>query len=104
VYGTNGVGARRLWALVSSLPPDSALARAVAPWRLEDELLATLIEVVDAGNRQVFQAVLAPYVKSPEAWEQIRVPRPGTTAPPAPKPKSVAEIRAMFETEGGDDE
>lgn len=65
---------RRLWALLTGLPPDGNLARAVGdrwPAQTTEELLATLCELVDFGNRV-----------SLKAWggkpgQQIRVPRPG---------------------------
>lgn len=77
-WGDHPVGMRRLRALIRGLPLDSALGRSVAPHRLEwsttEELLATLIEVTDAGNVMFFAAHSKPGTPRPRP---IRVPRPG---------------------------
>lgn len=85
--------------LVSNLPPESALTRALHPhsgWRTEHELMASIIEANDAGMRALFSALMAPHLKpgrKPEAWEPIRVPRP--TDPPKRR-TTLADIRSRF--------
>ena len=84
-------------ALIKGLPPESALARAVAPdmtdWRNQEELLATLIEVVDMSNRLYIQAHSEPHSKAPEP---IEIPRPYRKQEPPPKPSSPQEVRDFF--------
>jgi hypothetical protein len=67
-------------SLVKGLPLNCAFARSVAPeysdWRTTEELLATLIEVVDQGNR-MFLAVHAK--KGAEVPKPLKIPRPRDT-------------------------
>lgn len=87
--------------LVSKLPPDSALADALHPdagWRTEHELLASLIESIDAGHRALFVAALAPHMArgaKPKVWDPIVVPRPGREKLAKPK-LTLADIRAKL--------
>ena len=66
-------------ALINGLPKDSALARAVAPetegsdWGNTEELLATLAELVDVGNRQFVAANTKKGARKPKP---IKIRRP----------------------------
>lgn len=90
---------RRLIALINGLPPGGALHRSIDParvdWSQTDELLATLVEVVDIGNRD-FAAVHSDKGSPPR--KPIRVPRPGHEAEPAPARRQATpeEMRAFF--------
>lgn len=86
---------RRLFSLVKGLGPGSALLRAQDPaqgtWGNTEELLASLIEVVDLSNRLFYTA----NYKGP-ALKPIKVKRPYPTEEKLPeprKPSSTAEIR-----------
>lgn len=75
-YGERQVGARRLRALVVGLPAGCAMHRAADPdswsWTYTEELLASLIEVVDAGNRLFVRANSKKGAKAPPAIEVKR--------------------------------
>lgn len=96
------MGVRRLWALVRGLPRDCALHRDIDPdaasWGPHEELLASLIEVTDYGNRLFFSANTKKGTAAPPAV-QINRPGQGPRRPPeaggtpAPKMATPAEIR-----------
>ena len=97
------MGARRLSALVTGLPPDSALMRSVHPdewqwgtaagrWGSTTELLAALVEVVDVGNRYF---IMANSPKGQRAPAPIVVPRPGDDRR-RKQLSEAAEVRAFF--------
>lgn len=71
------MGLRRLYALTTGLPPASALARAVWPegadWDIRTELLAALVELVDAGNRLFYSANTKRGTRAPDP---VTIPRP----------------------------
>lgn len=64
-------------------------------WDTIAELLATLIEVVDFGNRMYFQANTAEGTECPDP---IVIPRPGTdtASPPEPRQATASEMREFF--------
>ncbi len=97
--------------LTKHLPRDCALARAVlgerASWTHNEELLASLIEVVDRGQLWWVQAHAKKGAKRPSP---IVIPRPAATDDePAPAPvrqseakKSTGEaLRELLATTGG---
>jgi len=77
LYGEDRIGGRRLTALINGLSLDSATMRKVNSggdeWGNTEELLATLIEIIDLSNRMFFQANFEGSV-----WEPVQVPRPRT--------------------------
>lgn len=73
------MGCRRLWALVSGLPAESATWRQES-WPIEAELAATQVELTDIWGRALFAALGG---KPP--GEPIHVQRPGETALPKRK-------------------
>lgn len=87
------MGVRRLLALLDGIPPGSALHRAVDPdgwaWTTTEELMASLIEVADFGNRWYIAAHIDSK-KGGKVPDAIRVPRPGerrSPVPDVPQPK-----------------
>lgn len=71
------MGLRRLRALIDGLPRDSAFIRKVHPhpdWTQTHELMATLIEAVDFGNRVLWSVNRDKH--SPKAPDPIKIPRP----------------------------
>ena len=76
-YGPRRIGLRRLRSLIDGLPPQGALHRAADPegwdWRNDEELLATLIEMVDYGNRLSWAAITRSS-RIPDPMIQIRRP------------------------------
>lgn len=86
---------RRLQSLVSGLPTDSALRRAVDPnwhWSTTDELLACLIEVNDRNGVWFYQANSKKGTKSPKP---VHVPRPWDETD-EPTPAQSDEMKAFF--------
>ena len=77
LWGPKRFGARRLWSLVRGLPLDGAVVRAVSyvgrSWSVTDELLATLVELTDHGNRMYFGAHAK---KTERVWEPVKIERP----------------------------
>ena len=65
------MGMRRLRALVTGLPRDSALFRD-GGWDEQTELLATVAELTDQGNRLLHGAFMQGKPPKP-----IEIPRPG---------------------------
>ncbi len=83
LWGEQPMTVRRLNVLVKALPPESATARdATHGWGAQEELLATLCELVDRGDRWFYQAHTKPNTRPPEP---ITIPRPGRELP-APVP------------------
>lgn len=79
-WGSGRIGVRRISALVGSLPRDSATVRALDPygsgagWSNSEELLASIIEVIDHGNRLLFAVHKQKSAKVPKP---IKITRPG---------------------------
>jgi hypothetical protein len=104
LWGSRRYGARRLMSLVSGLPLEGAVARAVLyggrDWSNADELLATLVEMTDLGNRIAF---VQNTKKGTKVWEPVRVDRPTKQLPDEPAPKkeqaSPAQMREAFGAE-----
>lgn len=86
LWGPNPAGVRRLVALVLWLPADGAFHRALNPegwaWRSTEELLATLLELTDLGNRMYFQAHAKEGTLAPDPIEIRRPKLPEEAAPP----------------------
>ncbi len=77
LWGPTPIGVRRLAVLVRGLPTRSAFAREVESdgqeWGATEELLATLVELVDMNNRLLYAT--AP-LKHKRMWDPLRIPRP----------------------------
>lgn len=59
LWGREPLSVRRFGVLVGQLPADSATVRTIAPearWGDLEELMATTVEVIDAGNRLFYSA------------------------------------------------
>lgn len=89
---TNGIGARRLRALVQGLPVGSALHRSIDPegwaWRSETELLADAVELLDANLKLHLRVNTKPGTHVPDV---VHIPRPNRPKPQAkPRPQSSA--------------
>jgi hypothetical protein len=94
-YGPSPTGSRRLMALLRGLPQESGLGRVLYPqsdWGYSEELLATLAELVDYGNRIAYAA--APF-KRKETLKPIQIPRPHQQKTEKPK-ASHDEILRFF--------
>lgn len=79
LYGDDPIGGRRLTALIEGLSPESKTYRKIAypdghKWGHVEELLATLVELVDTTNRLIYATNADK--KSPKVWEPLHVPRP----------------------------
>lgn len=83
-------GPRRLWALVRNLPPESATHRAESLPPVE-ELLATLVERMDAWNEP--QLMLALGQKRVIVPSRMRIRRPSD--PPPQERKIESDPRAI---------
>jgi hypothetical protein len=80
-------------ALVRYLPADGATARAEGIWPERDELLAAIVEQIDALARLTYQA--ASGKRAP--WRQLKVPRPRPEGPVAPPREATPEeVARMF--------
>lgn len=73
------MGVRRILALIAGLPPGSAVHRSIDPhgagkgWTTQEELLSTIAEVVDYGNRLFYAANTKKGSKQPKP---LFIPRP----------------------------
>ncbi len=89
-------GARRLYALMCGLPPHCALHRALDPtgwqWDTHAELLATIAEVNDIGNRIAVKINSKPGTPEPPA---LHIPRPDEVARSA-RPATAEELAVAF--------
>lgn len=86
--------------LLSGLPRDSAFIRAVlgenADWGQQEELLASIAELLDLSNRLFLQANSKPGTRSPKP---IEIPRPYKNQPEQHQPTQQAtreEIERFF--------
>lgn len=97
LWGPHSIGARRLNALVGSLPPDSATARALsdpeqAVWTVQTELMAVLCELVDANTRLHYDMNKKKGSRSPRP---IRINRPWDRK--TKRRATAKEARRLFE-------
>jgi hypothetical protein len=87
LWGPLRLGVRRVLSLVLGLPPTGALFRAAVTdgksWTTTDELLATVIEVLDQANGMYYSAHVKP---GSQKWTPIEIHRPVTGAPPEEEP------------------
>lgn len=85
LWGENPVGVRRLNALVSALPVSSATARSADPdvgWSQEDELLASIFDVLGLSNHLFLSAnvtdrdrkLLPGPTRFPRPWDEEEEP------------------------------
>ena len=110
---------RKLVALVRWLPEDSAVTRAVGSWDQKSEILATIVDMIGAGNHMY----LASHVKEgTKIGDPLRFPRPWedglvdartgrvdtreeTVDKAAPEGSSYDDVRSFFmgswQTQGG---
>ena len=93
------VGPRKLRSFINGLSPRSQFIRtAVAngqDWGSAEELLASLIEQVDLGNRLFFMANAK---KGTTPWKALHIPRPTVAKR---KPSSKTELMRFFGASGG---
>lgn len=89
----DGITANRMMALVNGIGPDSALYRDVNEdtwrWGIREELLATICELLDYGNRNFIMA----NSENPGRLDPITINRPGREE--KPKGTTLAELIAM---------
>jgi len=97
LWGPKPLGVRRLLSLVGGLPRTSALTRSVNDnWTQEDELLATVVDIIGVGNHMFLQANtkegtnIGNPVHYPRPWEDST----GTRAQSDPD-----DVRAFFTSE-----
>lgn len=82
---------RRLNALVNGLPLEAAAFREDKPsWTQRDELLATVIEVVDAWGRQTVSAVVSVQGGKVKLPEPLRIEHPDRPKPEKTEVKSTS--------------
>lgn len=99
LWGPEPVTYRRLSVLVRGIPAESALGistGALRPgWGATEELLATVVELVDAGNRSFFRVHSKRGAQQPKP---IKVTRPADpNEPPKRRRKATSEdLVAMF--------
>jgi len=98
-WGPGALGVRRIRALVRGLPIDGVTVRETElhgkPWSITDELLATLIELIDHGNRMYYSA----HAKNPSGvWKPLKITRPieEEDQPPERKISTVEDIKRFF--------
>lgn len=96
----NGIPARRLWALVRHLPPESPVW-ANEGWTHRDEIAARTMELVDGWGRIQATVAGADPKKLPKDAREYgaRIQRPETPRAEKPKKKittDTAEIAAFF--------
>jgi hypothetical protein len=102
-FGPDQVGMRRLYALISTLPPSSTLAQRLHwSWDDERELTATLVELthdIATSSRALVQSMSGKRYRGPK--EPLRWPRPAVPElappPPAETPKlTIGAVRSMM--------
>jgi len=99
LWGRRPMGARRLLSLVNGLPMRGPVHRAIASdgrdWSTLEELLATVIEMLDFGNRLMFASNVR---QGTPVWDPIQVRRPyeAERVPEKPQQVSVADLAAAF--------
>lgn len=94
-----GISAERMKALVNGIGINSALHRHLNEdwwrWGIQEELLATVCELLDAGNRAFIMA----NSEHPGKMEPIKIPRPGgQTREEQKSGTTMAELLAMQPT------
>jgi hypothetical protein len=101
LWGPEPIGVRRVYALVSGLPLDGTAARSLLyggrAWSNTDELLATLVEMLDFNNRMTFAANVK---KGTRIWEPVEINRPSQPKSEEPQKREQATPAQMFEAFG----
>lgn len=106
-FGPDHAGLRRIYALITGLPQDSALARSMGwAWTEDSEMTATLVELVhdQASSARAMVNALSGKRKWNGPPKPLRWPRPTPTVAPrrpepaAPAPLDRASIRQMLTT------
>lgn len=103
-WGSRPWSVRRLWALIQSLPLESATVRALTKGQplwyrtASEELLATLSEQVDLLNRNYAKVHSDPKQQTPDP-KPIDIPRPWVVPKVAERPKKATreEMVAFFQ-------
>lgn len=97
LWGDQKMGARRLHSLILGLSPDGAFAKALSPetagWGTTEELLATVAELVDLGNRQF---ALSKSKKGSKAPKPINIKRPWEDVKQKKRAASPEEISELM--------
>ena len=94
LWGSKPLGVRRLLSLISGLPRESALTRAATDeWTQEDELLATVVDIIGVSNHMFLQANSTKGTRLPEP---VHYPRPWEVTADAHVQSSKDEVRAFF--------
>ena len=91
LWGENRLSVRRIDTLVNNLSLRSSLARRYTEdWGYQEELLASLIEVVDIGN---IHFLMAHGTKGAQLPKPVKIPRPGSPrVKRTATPQEVADI------------
>lgn len=85
---------RRLLALITNLPEESALGRRrIGPWGLVEQLLAATVDELRVANWQRAQMGTKERIKPPK-----QIPRPGVDE--RPKPKMTPDLAARLLARG----
>jgi len=87
------MGVRRMWALITGLPADSATWRGDAPkWTQQDELAASLVEMLDLTGRRLMAWTGVLLVLSQKGGKLPVLPKPvEMDLPNRPTPQRAAE-------------
>ena len=97
LWGSQPLGVRRLLSLISGLPRTSALTRAAnGEWTQEDELLATIVDIIGVSNHMFLQANSKKGTLLPEP---IHYPRPDEIDEDTRVQSSPDDVRAFFTSE-----
>lgn len=99
LWGPNAIGVRRLAALITNLPPRSALVREMhtngREWGSTEEMLATMCELTDMTNR----LLVTFNTKKRNPWAPLSVPRPGAVLRKKRKQATGAELARFVNKE-----
>lgn len=102
LWGDNAIGVRRLVALVKGLSPRSAFMREVysegKDWGNTEELLSSIAELLDFGNRMQYQANSK---KGSKVWKPLEIPRPYAITEPTRKVATGDELVNFFKEASG---
>lgn len=93
-FGPEAWGLRKLYAHVRYLGADSATAQFLeAGWSADDELLATIAELLHAQLRAFLGAHGAKRIP-----DQLKIPRPSGSVPTGtpPAPMTLESVRSVF--------
>lgn len=96
-WGPDRFGVRRIRSLVRGLPVGGATSRIQTngqAWTTTDELLASVVELIDHSNRMFFSANAK---KGAQVWKPIHIARPQAAEEPRePKLSTRWEVYKFF--------